>query len=184
LTSGCVEARAVVAAAGAWTGQLGAPLAKFAPMRPVRGQTILLRARVRPSHILKRRGIYLIPRDDDTLLLGATTEPDSGYCAHPTAAGFAELMAAGRALVPALADAEAIYAGAGLRPEPGQGRPILGGIPGVTGLYVAAGHYKTGIGFAAVTSRVMAELIADGAATIDLAPFVPRAPDAVALFQG
>jgi glycine oxidase len=52
----------------------------------------------------------------------------------------------------------------------------MGEIPGAAGLFVAAGHYKTGVGLSAVTGRVMAELIVDGGASVDLSAFSPSQP--------
>lgn len=176
LGEGRIEAGAVLVCAGAWTSQLGAPLERFAAIRPVRGQALLLRApKVHLPRIIKQRTVYLVPGPDGTIMLGATTEPESGFNARPTASGIAELTAAGLALVPALADAEVMRTWAGLRPEPVGGHLLLGAVPEADGLFVAAGHYKIGVGLAPLTGRLMAERIVDGAASVDLTPFAPDA---------
>ena len=61
------------------------------------------------------------------------------------------------------------------RPVTQDGLPIIGGVPGVGGAYVATGHSVWGILNAPATGEALAELILDGSArTVDLSPFDPR----------
>ncbi|HRX85553.1 MAG TPA: FAD-dependent oxidoreductase [Phycisphaerae bacterium] len=169
-----LAAGTVLVTAGAWTAQVSPLLAAHAPMRPVRGQALRLRAPGAAfTRIIKQRGIYLIPDVDGTVIVGATTEAESGFNARPTAHGIAEVTAAALALAPVLADAEVIQTWAGLRPESATGHLVLGPVADVNGLYIAAGHYKTGIGLAPLTGRVMAAWIAEGEPGIEVAAFAP-----------
>ncbi|WGD54621.1 FAD-dependent oxidoreductase [Bradyrhizobium sp. CB1650] len=59
------------------------------------------------------------------------------------------------------------------RPVTQDGLPLIGKVSGSEGLYVATGHNVWGILNAPATGEAMAQLIADGAADIDLAPFDP-----------
>ena len=59
------------------------------------------------------------------------------------------------------------------RPVTQDGLPLIGKVPGSEGAYIATGHSVWGILNAPATGEAMAELIAGGAATIDLAPFDP-----------
>ncbi|VFQ75307.1 unnamed protein product [Cuscuta campestris] len=55
-----------------------------------------------------------------------------------------------------------------------EGVPAIGGVPGVEGLYVAAGHSCWGILNGPATGASLAELILDGQSTlVDLSPFTP-----------
>ena len=53
------------------------------------------------------------------------------------------------------------------------GLPLIGRVAGLDDAYIATGHSVWGILNAPATGEAMAELIADGAARIDLAPFDP-----------
>lgn len=146
-----------VLAAGAWSAALcPTPL----PVRPVRGQMVLLK---RPSATFTAllsvgRG-YLVPRADGRVLVGSTME-DVGFVAHPTAEGVEGLLRFAKALVPALAQAEVERAWAGLRPATPDGEPIVGPVEGHPGLWVATGHTRQGVHLAAHTGEWVAERVA------------------------
>jgi sarcosine oxidase subunit beta len=54
-------------------------------------------------------------------------------------------------------------------------RPLLGPVPGVQGLFVAAGFSGMGFKISPAVGIVMAELIAEGSArTVDITPFRPE----------
>jgi glycine/D-amino acid oxidase-like deaminating enzyme len=75
---------------------------------------------------------------------------------------------------PVLATAKIVARQACFRPIARDGLPLIGGVPGVEGAYIATGHSVWGILNAPATGEAIAELILDGAArTIDLAPFDP-----------
>lgn len=171
-----LAAGAVLVAAGAWTPALGPVVARHAPIQPVKGQALLLRtAGGLFTHIIKRRRAYVLPRRGGHVLVGSTTEPEAGFDRRNTAAGVAALTAGALDLVPALGEAALVRTWAGLRPESRTHRPVLGAIPEVDGLFVAAGHYKTGVATAPLTGQIMAQLIAGGRCIYDAAPFAPAA---------
>ncbi len=52
--------------------------------------------------------------------------------------------------------------------------PLMGGVPGVAGAFVATGHHCWGILNAPASGAVMAETIADGeSTTVNRRPFTP-----------
>ncbi|WP_428378136.1 FAD-dependent oxidoreductase [Lichenicoccus sp.] len=95
--------------------------ATVAALRGVRGEMLLLRcpdfALRRPVRLLHpRHPVYLVPRADHVFMLGATmveSEQQGGI----TARAAMELLGAAYTLHPALAEAEIIETGAGLRPS-------------------------------------------------------------------
>ena len=130
------------------------------PIEPVRGQSLELRpASPAIPSVLKGRDVYLVPRRDGGIVVGATEER-VGFDASTTEAGLAGLRDAAVALVPELARAETVRAWAGLRPASPDGLPLVGPAPGIDGLWLAAGHTRNGILLAPLT----AEWIADGIA--------------------
>jgi glycine oxidase len=136
----------------AWIG----PAASI-PVEPVRGQIVALEAPA-PRSIVWGRDAYLVPKLDGSLVVGATVER-VGFDARTTAGGVATLLAAARALVPALEGARFLGASAGLRPDTPDHLPLVGPWPGAPGLVVATGHYRNGVLLAPLTGQ----LVADGA---------------------
>ena len=60
-----------------------------------------------------------------------------------------------------------------MRPCPPDALPILGGVPGVEGAYMACGHNCWGILWAPITGRIISELVVDGVSSVDLKAFDP-----------
>lgn len=150
------EAKLLVLAAGAWSG-LVQGLPRF-PVRPVRGQMVLLGGVDWPWRGSVRRGArtYAVRRGATGLLVGATVE-EAGFDKHNTVGGVEDLLAFTRGLFPGLAQARLETFWAGLRPGTPDGLPILGRIPGWPVL-VATGHYRNGILLAPWTAREVARL--------------------------
>jgi glycine oxidase len=165
------HAAKVVNCAGAWAGKI-APHAF--PTRPVKGQMLCL---VMPSRALLKRVIrspevYLIPRSDGRLLVGATVE-EAGFDKRTDTATIQRLHHAAVALVPKLADARILEDWAGLRPGTPDALPILGETE-TPGYFVATGHFRDGILLAPVTAQIMANVITGCAAGYDLKAFDPH----------
>src|SRR5205085_9865198 len=131
--------------AGAWTDLLLGQVGGAVRIRPVRGQIALLNTGtpgVRPVLLQGKR--YLVPRADGRVLVGSTEE-EAGFDARPTAGAIAGLLEFAAELVPSLADAPLEKCWAGLRPGTPDGLPFLGPVPGLENVFVAAGHFRSGI---------------------------------------
>jgi glycine oxidase len=168
---GRIEAGQFLVAAGAWTDPLLQQVGWQPGVRPIRGQIALLNTgipRVRPVLLHGKR--YLVPRPDGRVLAGSTEE-DVGFDANPTAGAVAELLAFATALVPALASARLERCWAGLRPGSPDGLPCLGGVPGWDNLFVAAGHFRSGLQLSPGTGLLMKELLLGQTPTLPLEPF-------------
>ena len=120
----------------------------------------------------------LFARADGTAWICAisSTAPlpiDPGAVA-PDDGAHGRLEAIGRSLSPALASAPILARQACFRPVTEDGLPLIGGVPGLPGAYVATGHSVWGMLNAPATGEAMSELILDGAAQqVDVAPFAP-----------
>ena len=156
-----VEADAVVVAAGAWSGQIELPLRL--PVRPVRGQIVVLRT---ASPVLGRTTwgphLYLVPRPDGRLVVGSTME-EAGFAPRITAGAVARLLGLAVRVVPVLAEAEVEGFRVGLRPAAEDGLPVIGPDPAVDGLFYATGHFRNGILLAPETAERIAAMVLDGA---------------------
>lgn len=154
----------VVLAAGAWsTGIKGLPEAARPPVRPVKGQMLTLRmdpAAPLLSHVLWAPKIYLVPRRDGRLLVGATVE-EKGFDTSLTAGGLYELLDAAWRPLPAIEELSVDEMWVGHRPTSRDDAPILGPTP-VEGLMVATGHHRNGILLAPITAEAIAGAILTG----------------------
>ncbi|HEY7327153.1 MAG TPA: glycine oxidase ThiO [Gemmataceae bacterium] len=167
--------------AGAWSEELLAPLGWRPGIRPVRGQIALLNTGtpgVRP--LLLRGKLYVVPRGDGRVLVGSTEE-DAGFDARTTAAVIADLLEFASSLAPNLAGAAVERCWAGLRPGSPDGKPFLGAVPGMDNMFIAAGHFRSGIQLSPGTALVMKQLLCGEKPAIPLEDFrLDRSLDAPA----
>ena len=175
LASGAtLEAGAVVVAAGCWSAAIGGIPDEFRPpVRPVKGQLIYLRGE-EPllTHNVRGARVYIVPRSDGRIVVGATVE-EQGFDVSVTAGATYELLRDGVELVPGIAELELIELVAGLRPGSPDNAPIIGAT-GLDGLFVATGHYRNGILLTPLTAEAMAELLVSGAAPESIAAASPQ----------
>ena len=148
---GPIAASSVIVAAGAWSRPLLAPLGIPLPIRPGRGQMLVTEA-LPPltARVLRTSTIGICQDIRGHVLIGSTVE-DVGFNREvtlPTLASFARLA---EQLMPALTNAHVLRTWAGLRPMTPDGLAIIDSAPGVDGLFLAAGHSRTGITYAPVT---------------------------------
>jgi glycine oxidase len=162
-----VAADAVVLAAGAWSRGIGGlPPELRPPVRPIKGQMLALRmdpAAPLLNHVLWAPGVYLVPRRDGRLLLGATVE-EKGFDTALTAGGVLTLLEAAWRALPAIEDLPIDEMWVGHRPGSRDDAPILGPAP-LDKLFCATGHHRNGILLAPVTADAVARLVLDG--TVD-----------------
>ena len=148
----------VVLCAGCWTATSAEWLGtRPIPIEPVRGQIVSVDMPV-PAFgpIVWGRGAYLVPKRDGSLVIGATLER-VGFDRSVTAAGVRSLLAGAEALVPDLGVRGFRGAWAGLRPDTPDHMPLVGPVPGIDGVVLAAGHYRNGVLLSPVTGRLVAD---------------------------
>ncbi|MGC4944134.1 glycine oxidase ThiO [Kribbella sp. DT2] len=164
-----IRAEHVVAAAGPWTAQLnGIPDELRPPVRPLKGEILRLRVpkAYRPAlqHTVRAtaRGfsVYLVPRPDGELVVGATTS-ELGYDTRVLAGGVFTLLRDARTVLPITDELELVETVAGLRPATPDNAPVLGA-SGIDGLLWATGHYRNGVLLTPITAQVIAETIRTG----------------------
>lgn len=127
----------------------------------VKGQAAVLRHDAGPVPQVFAGGVHLVPHVDGSLAVGSTSEADwTG--ADTTDARLDAVIAAARAIMPALQDATVTERWAGLRPRAASRQPVLGPHPGRPGAFIANGGFKIGFGVAPLVAEVMADLVLHG----------------------
>lgn len=168
-------AGAVLIAGGAWSPAFGRQLGVQVPVAPQRGQIVHLHIYGQDSStwpiIGGFQGHYQVPWPDGRVAVGATRETGSGYKPHTTVRGIQEVLQEALRLAPGLRDAAIHEIRVGLRPYTTDHLPVLGPVPGVTGVYLATGHGPTGLTLGPFSGKLMAEQALGQPTDWDLAPF-------------
>jgi glycine oxidase len=177
-SSRVLRARTVVLAAGWRTGQIGGlPDGIARAFRPVKGQILRLRhpggmppvltRAVRA--IVKGTDVYLVPRADGELVVGATQDERADR--EVTAGAVHDLLHDAMSVLPAISELTFAEAMAGLRPGSADNGPVVGEIR--PGLIVAAGHFRNGIMLSAATADAVTCLLAGERPAAEWLPFTP-----------
>ena len=169
-SKGELQADHYVLATGSWVKEL-LPLS----VRPIKGQMMSLRMPSEPyplQRVLFGPGIYLIPRQDGRLIVGATVE-DVGWTGNNTPAGIKTLSDRAMTIYPDLANWSIEETWWGYRPTTPDELPILGQSD-CENLFLATGHHRHGILLAPITAEIIADLIANGKADPLLDHFRPQ----------
>jgi glycine oxidase len=180
---GEIRADAVVLCNGAWAGRTDwLPDEARPPVRPVRGEVLELRPRPGDgppaTRVLASERVYLVPRPDGRLIVGATVE-ERGFDTTVTAGGVHELLREAYRLLPDVAEMELAGMTAGLRPGTPDNLPIVGR-GAVEGLVLATGHYRNGILLAPLTADAVAATLAGTPVPPPIAAAVPTRGSLVA----
>jgi sarcosine oxidase subunit beta len=174
-------ADAVCVVAGPWTDRLLKPLGASIGIRAERAQIAFFKRPATLKHcgcIDTISGSYFRPQDAEETLIGlgdvkAEYEPDPDSFREDNDADFVTEVAERLAhRVPAMAGAGYSRGHAGIYDVSPDSRAVMGGVPDIGGLYVAAGFSGTGFKTAPAVGAAMAELILTGhPTTVDLRPF-------------
>ena len=159
----------IVLSAGCESAQIqGLPDDIRPPVRPVKGQMLALQmeAGITVKNVIRTvrarypTSVYLVPRTDGRLIVGATSE-EMGFDTRLTAGGVFELLRGAWEAVPGIYELPLLETWAGLRPGSRDNAPILGETP-VENLIYATGHYRNGILLTPITAYEIAKLILTG----------------------
>ena len=180
-----VSAGAVLVAAGPWTPSLVDPSGAWQPIQPTWGVTIQLRlGPATPRHVVEEDAVDsgnraqaatdraaaadTSPQEPPSLFsiasaggistLGSTFLPE-----RPDPAAIEPiLLRRAAAFLPAIASAEVVGRRLCARPQSVDGRPFIGPVHGVDGLFVCAGHGPWGISTGPASAAMAARAVLDG----------------------
>lgn len=167
----------VILAAGAWSdGILANSDLPTLGVRPLRGQMLLWKADPGAlPHMVTGNGKYLIPRRDGHILGGSTVE-DVGFDETCTDTAQIEIQAACEAMFPAIAKLPLVAHWSGLRPAIDRETPVIGPMPGISGLWLNTGHFRNGLGMAPASAQLLCDQLTGEKPALDLPPYAM--PDA------
>jgi D-amino-acid dehydrogenase len=169
---GPVDAADAVVALGPWSSDLLGPLGIKLPMAVKRGYHRHFRPHGNASlarPILDAdNGYCLTPMSQGIRL--TTGAEFAARDAAPTPVQLDRLMPAARELFP-LGEAVEATPWMGSRPCFADSRPVIGPAPGQAGLWLAIGHAHWGLTLAAITGRLVADLVSKTAPVVDPAPY-------------
>jgi glycine oxidase len=168
-----VQADVVVLAAGAWSRTIGGLTPdQRPPVRPIKGQMLSLKmdpAAPLMTHVIWAPGVYMVPRKDGRLIVGATVE-EKAFDTSLTAGGLLTLLEAAWRTIPAIEELPIDEMWVGHRPGSRDDAPIVGPGP-AQGLIYATGHHRNGILLAPVTVDAVARLVLEGTLEPAIRPF-------------
>lgn len=155
--------RHVVLAAGAHSCLLHPELRET--VRPLKGEILRVRSRrtslAAPKHtvraVVEGRPIYLVPRADGTVVLGAT-QYEAGFDQAVTAGGVRQLLESAERVLPGIAEYEFVESAAGSRASSVDNLPIIGTLG--DGVIAATGHHRNGLLHAPITADAVLALVA------------------------
>ena len=159
-----IKTKEIIVCSGAWTNKIKNIEIKEVPIRPVKGQMVCLKIPKGTSllkHILWRENVYLVPRDNSDLIIGATEE-EMGFDKSITAGGIYNLLKIEREVLPAIENLSIVESWSGLRPATRDEAPIIGPSKKIKGLIYATGHHRNGILLAPLTSNIIKNYYLNG----------------------
>lgn len=175
-----IAADAVLVAAGPWTPRLVDPTGTWHPIRATYGVTIQLRLNgAAPRHVVEEDAVDSVNRTEPATGAAPEAEPPSLFsiasagglstlgstflAVEPDAAAIEPLLLRrAAAFLPAVAEAEIIGLRMCARPQSVDGRPFIGQVAGVEGLFVCAGHGPWGISTGPASAAMAARTVLDG----------------------
>jgi D-amino-acid dehydrogenase len=170
-----VLAGATAIAGGAWSSEFGRQIGMDLPIQPQRGQIIhidLPGTDTSAWPIISAFGSqYMVPWPDGRIVVGASRETGSGFAKEPTVAGVHEVLAEALRVAPGLGPGRIREIRVGLRPVTSDSMPVLGDVPGVSGLYLVTGHGPTGLTLGPYSGHLVAQLMLGSEPSSDISAF-------------
>ncbi len=163
-----IYADRVIVAAGSWSGRLLEPQGLNVKTVPARGQMLAVRSSVL-QHVLHSSRVYLVPRSNNRVLIGATVEY-AGFEKALTVTAIHALLDAAIELAPALAESAILETWCGLRPDTADHLPVIGNSE-IDNLWLATGHFRNGILLAPITAALITQSMLTGRPVAELEPF-------------
>jgi len=162
-----------VLALGPWSAEVSDWIGVPIEVRPLKGQILRLQAPGPPVECSVGWAHSYATTKTDGLLWAGTTEEEAGFDEESTPAARDDIGAALVRMLPVMADAQVAQQTACLRPVTSDGLLVLGGVPGLDGVYVATGGARKGILYGPAMGHAIADLVLGRDTRIALDAFAP-----------
>ena len=157
--TGIWTGRTVTVAAGRGSQALLATAGISVATYGVKGECLAVRLAGRPLRsILFDDFVYLVPKADGRILIGATELPHD-ETVGVSVAGVTSLLQAAERLYPPIHDAVIEEVWSGVRPQTISGLPYIGVASSARRIFLATGHHRHGILLAPATAEVLANTL-------------------------
>lgn len=165
------SADSVVLCSGAWISQVASSLRLDRSVIPIRGQILLLKtAEPVSERVINVGQRYLVCREDGYILVGSCEE-EAGFELGTTDSMLRALREFAISLIPSLASAQGTASWSGLRPMTYDGFPMIGRVPDCKNVYVAGGHFRSGLHLSPGTASVITDVMLGRTPPISLEAF-------------
>jgi D-hydroxyproline dehydrogenase subunit beta len=163
-----IGASRVLVAAGPWTPSVLGLEPAWPPITRTFGVTVQVELENSPRAVLEEGVVHTINTPDghaDSLFSlvtadGVATVGSTFFAEEPDPDALAPvLLERGAVFVPALADAEITAVRMCARPQSVDGRPFIGAVPDVEGLFVCAGHGPWGMSTGPASAAMVVDLL-------------------------
>lgn len=153
------NAKYVVIASGVWSNSLFQYLDLKHKMVPVKGECLSVwNEEIKLKHTLFHDHCYVMPRNDGTLVIGATMV-ENDWSEKPSLGGIEQLITKAKGMLPSIERMKIASFWAGLRPKTFDGKPFIGIHPEQDHVLMATGHFRNGILLAPSTGQMIRDLI-------------------------
>ncbi|GHH99259.1 glycine oxidase ThiO [Neobacillus kokaensis] len=149
----------VIIASGVWSNSFFQQLGLENRIVPVKGECLSVwKDGISLQHTLFHEHCYIVPRNDGTLVIGATMV-ENDWSEQPTIGGIEQMISKAKTMLPSVGGMKVASFWAGLRPQTFDGRPFIGFHPEDNGILFAAGHFRNGILLAPATGQMMRDFV-------------------------
>ena len=157
---------------GPWSELASSWLGYDIPVAPLKGEIIYLEG-MDPHLEYHVHGACSIVYKADGLVWIAATQEHAGFDETVSVAARDTLMQTALAMMPGLSELKLVRQTACLRPLSSDKLMVLGKAPGWEGVYMATGAGRSGIILGPAMGRITADLVATGAAGMNIEAFDP-----------
>eukprot|EP00871_Galdieria_phlegrea_P002575 jgi/Galph1/3318/GphlegSOOS_G1982.1 len=147
-----------ILANGSWIRRL-VPL----PIYPQKGQMIILQddsERIFLQRVIYGEKVYIVPRKNKEIVVGATIEDDCVFDFQNTAGGVHQLLSGALEMIPSLSNIRLCRTFSGFRPTAPDLLPIFGKL-WYDNLHIAAGHHRNGILLTPISGKIVSRMALD-----------------------
>ncbi|MFC4321184.1 NAD(P)/FAD-dependent oxidoreductase [Litchfieldia salsa] len=170
-----VEANQVIVTAGAWANEVLDPLGVQFQVSFQKAQIIHLHVQEYDTEkwpvVMPPSDQYILTFEDGRVVIGATHENDTGFDHRVTAGGIHEVLDKALSVAPELANSTILETRVGFRPFTPGFLPVIGPLPGYSGIVVANGLGASGLTVGPYLGRELANLVLGEELEIDLSHY-------------